>query len=756
MSSEILQILKEITSIFAYSTDKSRTLSKVVTVLARRLNCEVCSIYAYDEESKTLVLAATHGLSQDIIGKFRLRSGQGLTGSAFEKNEIVNIVEPEKDPRFVYALGSGEENFKSILSCPLVVDGRKYGVINLQSAQQRPFNNNLVELIRALSVQIANIIESSKLFDDLKKNVQKDFERSQKSLSKKVIKGIPANEGLAIGKVTFLERWLENFNLPQERHEPADKELEILFRAVELAKQETSEMAERALEMISEADASIFSVHLLFLEDKSILDKIHDYINNGYTAEFAAKKVCDEYTLKFEKMNSELFREKSSDLKDVMTQLIKLIRKIKGHNYEIDSKVQDGDKRIIAAKELMPSDIIRIPISNVAGYISERGGITAHFAILARALNIPAMMGVSDLLTIKENDQIILDGYVGNIYINPDPLTEKKFKEILSSKMDKDIESDTNSALTKDSIQIFVNANLSLIGELDILKKIGADGIGLYRTEFLYMIRDYPPPEENQFKIYRRICEDFKNRIITFRILDAGADKPLTYVNFSKEENPALGLRGIRLLEENENLFKTQISAILRAGISSNTRILIPMVSSLQQILKVKEMIASISSEFTAKGIEHLKNPQVGIMIEVPSAVFDLENILPELDFASIGTNDLMQFFFACDRSSEKLSQIYSFYTPSFLKFLGMIGRNFSEAKKTLCVCGEIASERLAIPLLIGAGVSEISINPKKISATKKIIREISVEEARQHFQYCTKLNSAEDVIRETEKFFSR
>ena len=753
MSSQILQILKEITSIFAYSTDNSQTLSKVVAILAKRLKCDVCSIYAYDEESKMLVLAATHGLNQEIIGKFRLRPGQGITGSAFEKNEVINIIDPEKDPRFVSALGSGEEKYKSILSCPLFVGGRKYGVINLQSSERALFSEELIELIRALSVQIANIIESSRIFDTLKINAQAESDSAKNSFSKKIIKGIPANEGLAIGRITLLERWIENSDLIQERHNSVSEELNILSNAVAQAKKETSRMAERALEMISEADASIFSVHLLFLEDQSIFSKINKYINDGLTAEFSVKKVCDEYTEKFDRMNSEIFREKSADLKDVMTHLIKLITKIKGHNYEIEKKVPEGDKRIIAAKELMPSDIIRIPVSNVAGYISERGGITAHFAILARALNIPAMMGVSELSEIKENDKVILDCYTGNIYINPDPETEKSFSEVLKSRTEKGIESDPEPAFTKDSKQIPVNANLSLISEVDLLKRSGADGIGLYRTEFLYMIRDYPPTEENQLKIYKRICEAFSGRTVTFRILDAGSDKPLSYLNFSREENPAMGVRGIRLLEANEILFRTQLSAILRAGLKTKTRILIPMVSSVSQIRKLKEIISSISSELSSKGIEYQKDYQIGIMLEIPSVVFDLENILPELDFASIGTNDLLQFFYASDRSNEKLTQISSFYDPSFLRFLHMIGQKFISAGKTLCVCGEIASDPMSIPLFIGAGVSELSVSAKKVASVKKIIRKISADEAQRHFTDCLKLKSSAEVIEKTKSF---
>jgi len=756
MSSKILQILKEITSIFAYSQDNKKILSKVVAVLAKRLNCEVCSIYAYDIESNELILAASYGLNQEIVGKFKLKPGEGITGTAFEKNEILNLVNPEMDSRFAPAPGSGEEKFKSMLSCPLVVGGRKYGVINLQSLEARLFSEDLIELIRALSIQIANIIESSRVFDPLKLKAQENTHEKERDSLKGIIKGIPANEGLAIGKIIFLDRDYEKIDFLEEKHKSHAEEMKILSLAVYQAKKETEKMGERALEMISEADASIFSVHLLFLEDKCIFDKIHQYIRDGFTAEFSVKKVCDEYIQRFEKMNSGVFREKAADLKDVMMHLIKQIRKIKGHNVLEEKKLPDRDKCIIAARELMPSDILRIPIANVAGYISERGGVTAHFAILARALNIPAMMGVADLYKIKEGENVILDCYAGNIYINPDKETEQKFIEVIKTKTEKVIQSDPSEALTKDSIHIYVNANLSLLSEIPIIKSAGADGIGLYRTEFLYMIRDYPPSEENQYKIYNRICKSFEKQKVTFRLLDAGSDKPLPYLNFSKEENPSMGIRGIRLFEENHTLFRTQIAAIMRASETPNIRILIPMVSSINQILSIKKMITEISLDFSKRGVIHNANPEIGIMIEIPSIVFSLEDLLKIIDFASIGTNDLLQFFYASDRSNQKLNLKHFFYEPAFLKFLNMIVEPFEKQNKSLSVCGEIASDPLSIPLLLGAGIKEISVNAKEIANIKKIIRSVSREECKQLFHNSLNLSSAEQVIKKVNDYLNQ
>ncbi len=350
MTAEILQILKEITSLFAYGKDNRQILSKIVTLLARRLDCEVCSIYAYDEKSDRLVLAATEGLNPEIIGKFTLAPSEGITGHAFTKNEILNVLDPQRDPRHVPASNSGEEKFNSMLSCPLVVGGRKYGVINLQSSARKAFGEDLVELIRSLSIQVANIIESSKLFGLLSIEPERAGDTEQELPVEKVLKGTPANQGLAIGRVVFLDRSYDDMEIAQERHDSETEELAVLDKALAAAKKETAEMGERALSMISEADASIFSVHLLFLEDKSILDKVRGRISEGFTAEYSVKRTCDEYLAKFDKMSSEVFREKSADLKDVMMHLVKEIGKAKGVSQEAGKSLPEGCKCKMAAR----------------------------------------------------------------------------------------------------------------------------------------------------------------------------------------------------------------------------------------------------------------------------------------------------------------------------------------------------------------------------------------------------------------------
>jgi phosphotransferase system enzyme I (PtsP) len=758
MNNKVLHILKEITSLFAYSKDNSKILPKIVKILATTLNCDVCSIYAYDDKKKKLVLSATYGLNPEITGKFELPPDKGITGYAFSRDEIINIVNPENDSRFVHAANSGEEKYKSMLSCPLTVGGRKTGALNLQSSEPVLFENDVIEIIKALSPQIANIIESTKIFSTISA-IQKDENSHEPTTTRKqkILKGIQANQGICAGTVIILDRRDEFNQIPAEKHNSETRELLLLQHALRMARQETVEMENKALSMISEADAAIFNVHLIFLEDQTLISKIQSIIKDGFCAEYAVKTVCAEHIAKFAELKSEIFREKSADLKDVMLHLIKAVRKIKGNqSYDKDYSAKTGEKYIVAAHELLPSDILRAPISNVAGYLCEKGGATAHFAILAKALNIPAMMGVRELMSsVAEGDKIILDAYSGNIYVNPASATENHFIELIKFRSEKPIEPDYDKALTMDGELVDVKANISLLSELPIFAKSGADGIGLYRTEFMFIVRDSPPSEDAQREIYSKISAACPENEITFRLLDAGSDKALPYLNFPDEDNPALGWRGIRMLLENENILKTQISAILQAGAGRKIKLAAPMISTHNEILRLKKIIADAAETLSSKKIPIAENPKLGIMIEVPSAIFSLDKILPLIDFASIGTNDLMQFFFAADRTNEKVSSVLSFYHPAFLKILNQIGGAFSSADKRLAVCGEMASEPKALPLLIGIGARELSASPRKIPELKKTIRKISAEKAGTFLKNCLLLDNPQDVENACAKFLS-
>ncbi len=748
MLSKILTILRKISKIIAENDDQAQVLDEIVKVLSKNLDAEVCSIYIYDEEANELVLSATCGLNSDLVGKVRLKPGEGVTGTAFKSGEIVNISNPEKHPRYKFVRGSGEERYKSFLSVPLTVSGRCVGVLNLQNAGDVPFTLSITDVVKSVCTQIANLIISSKMLKVLASESEpgaKGLARKQKQV---IVRGVSANVGIAVGTAVIYVKRDYFAEIKLEKTIDDSKEILLLEHAIKAARKETSELGRKAVSLISEADASIFDVHILFLDDKTLLDAIKLKISEGYTVESSLKLVNDDYQKKFSRLQEQIFREKALDLKDVLLRIYKIVRSIRGAETKSEIEVEHS-RQIIFTNELLPSDLFKMPIDKIAGIVCERGGATAHVAILARALNIPAIMGAKDTISqVRANDEVILDCHAENVYIRPSENVRAHFRDLLAltssepddSLLDKD-------SVTEDGTEISLRANISLISETSVLRRYGAKGIGLYRTEFLFMIREYMPSEDSQYQVYLKIFKEVKGEEVTVRVLDIGADKPLPYVKIPQEDNPVLGWRGIRVLLSQKELFKTQLRAILRAGAQGRLKILFPMVSCVSQMIETRQVLSEVESELHAKNIPHSDNYKVGMMLEVPSVIFSIEEFLEYVDFMSIGTNDLIQYSFAVDRGNEMVSSLFNPLHPSFLKIISHIGHVFkSYPGKGLAMCGEMAGNPYAIPFIIGAGIRDLSMGPKSIPPVKRVLRAYTVKECEDLLDEVVSLHNPESV----------
>ena len=387
----------------------------------------------------------------------------------------------------------------------------------------------------------------------------------------------------------------------------------------------------------------------------------------------------------------------------------------------------------IIAKEVLPSDLLKLPTENIKGIICERGGATAHVSILAKALNIPALMGAKKASALaKNNDKILLDCYGETAYINPpDFIIDRYQYALLSQQLDEPyIENAQNEAMTSNGSKIFIRANVGLVNEASLLAKYGAEGIGLYRTEFLYMIRDRLPTEEEQYEIFSKIFRLANNYEVTIRTLDAGSDKPLPYLEYQEEENPALGNRGARLLLSKPEILNPHLRAILRAGANHKLNIMFPMVSTCHEIIKLKQTLEEVKNELIADNLEFSENYRVGIMIEVPSIIMDLRNVLKEVDFISIGSNDLFQYLYATDRTNDQIQNKNLVLHPGFLRLIKIIGDDCKANNyKKISVCGDIASMPLFIPLIIGSGIHELSMPLRFIPLIKETIGHFSTDE---------------------------
>jgi phosphotransferase system enzyme I (PtsP) len=743
---KLLTVLRNISEVIAKVEDSGEVLTKIVKILARNLDVDVCSVYEYDKSSNKLVLTATCGLNPDAVGKVVMPPGKGLTGTCFESKEIINIENPSKHPNYIFFGNTGEENLNSYMGVPLATGGRVVGVLTLQRQKQEVFSPSIVDMAKSLSPQMANLMLNAGMLRFLASSTEPKHRESDHKNSI-ILKGVAVNPGVARGEVFKfkIRDWLNETE--HGTHIDLKKELELFEKALALTRENTIKMETRALSMISEADASIFNAHLLFLEDKTILDEIKREISvENHSLEFSIAIVFKRFEKKFLQLSDKTFRERLIDFKDVMLRLlesVKMMRNQLGDSSPIETKSKEW---ILAAHELMPSDLLRLPIDNLVGIVCEKGGVTSHVAILAKAFEIPALLGVVDIMSKVNNyDEIILDCHAEKVYINPPENIKSQFDDLLKASEAAEIKITEGPAITSDGTEITLRANISLICETSLLKKYGADGIGLYRTEFLFMIRDYLPGEDIQYDVFSKVVSE-SNGDVTLRVLDVGGDKRLNFLNMPHEENPALGMRGIRLLMTHPDILHSHLRAVLRAGRLGRIKILFPMISKLEEVYFIRKMLKEAEESLKRDKVEYATDYRVGIMVEVPSVFIGLNKFIEHVDFVSVGTNDLQQYIFALERGNNAES-VSDCLNPVFLQIMADIGAVFrSRPEKGVSVCGEMAGNPMAIPLLIGAGIKDFSMPAKVIPLIKKTISVFSEKECCDLLQRALKMDSAEEV----------
>ncbi len=752
----LLKVFSLISEIIANNKSHNVALAKIVSVLAKNVGVQVCSVYVYDDVKDVLELRATHGLNRDCIGDVFMKPGEGLTGSSFKYRKIINLADARNSSLYKHFKNIGEDQYNSFLSVPLTVGKKCVGVLVFQNKHSMIFEEIVIDTVKSISTQLANLILNERIIravssENYLKRVA-EYERQDGGKKKQLaLHGLAANIGIAIGKAFILKSTDSFKRIEHENIKDVDREISIFEKAVEITKDETLVLEERALSMITEADASIFYAHLLFLEDENIINAVVSQIKDErHTIEFSLKLVFTEYEKRFASLNDQIFKDKVMDLKDVMLRLLEGVRRIRTGRKNSGTAKPKHENQILIARELLPSDLIRMPLKNIAGIVCEKGGVSAHVAILAKALNIPSLTGVKKVMNrIKPGNKVIIDCHSETVYIHPESKVVDKYREILKTKAKAEkslVES--GPSLTKDNIEINVKSNISLLGELSLVKKYGAKGIGLYRTEFMYMLRDYLPSEEYQYKIFSKVFKEVSEDEVTVRVLDIGGDKPLPYLKLREEDNPSLGQRGIRLLLSKPDIFIPHLKAILRAGRFGKLKILFPMVSCFEELKEIKKTLLTVEEELKEKNKEFSRDYEVGIMLEVPSIVFALDDILEEVDFMSIGSNDLFQYFFAVDRSNVELAGWHSVMNPIFLKILHKIGSVFKrKSDKKLTMCGEMASNPFAAPLLIGAGIFDISMASQSIPSVRSVIKFFTVDECESCLKRAMGFETAKNVI---------
>ncbi len=558
--------------------------------------------------------------------------------------------------------------------------------------------------------------------------------------------GIGASPGIAIAKAfVFVKQEAE---IPTDTVEDAVAEIAVLDKALDESKDQLIKIKDKAVEALGEEDAAIFEAHALVLEDPEFAGAIREEIKaNKTNAALATKNVTDMYYATFDAMEDPYFRGRAADIRDVGTRVLNNLLGIE--NVDISSLDEDT---IIIAEDLAPSDTAQMDKKHVKGFATDVGSRTSHTAIMARSLEIPAVLGLGDITeVVKTGQQVIVDGTTGEVIVEPDQKTLEKYeadqkayleyKRVLAELKDK-------PAVTKDGHEVELVANIGSPNDVEAVLQNGGTGVGLYRTEFLYMNSEVMPDEESQFEAYKKVLEAFHGDPVIIRTLDIGGDKKLPYLELEEEMNPFLGLRAVRLCFKEKNLFKTQLRAILRASVYGNAKIMFPMISGVPEVLQAKEILKECMEELDKEGVKYDKEIAVGIMVEIPAAAVIADKIVPHVDFFSIGTNDLCQYTLVVDRMNQVISYLYDPYSPAILRLIkNVIQASHSEVGKFTGMCGEFAGDPYATLILMGLGLDEFSMSASSIPQVKNIVRSVTYEQAQKIANRALEFDTGAEIL---------
>lgn len=759
-----LRTLEDISSIILHSHDLQETLDNIVTIVAKRMGSEVCSIYLLEDDGETLILKATKGLSRSAVGTIKMKTSEGLSGLVVETRGVVMTDNAPAHPRYKYFKQSKEERYLSFLGLPLFERKTPIGVIVIQTVAARRFSEDEISALRTITFQISSIVLNAKLLDSIQSKEQerayyeqelarlkthrpgdREQDQQQKTASSRSLHGIPVSPGFSHGRVYILDRFNDKVIKVAKVGSVVD-ELHKFSLALEKVTIQTIYMEKRVGELLSGDDAAIFHTHLMILEDRGFLNKVQDLVEQGVGATRAVHEVVQGYIEVFSAMEDPYLRERSADMEDIGRRLIDVLE---GND---SNGVKLKEKRIIVAEDIYPSDMAMLDHDKILGIITEKGNSYSHAAIMAKSLGIPAVVGVSGLLHATDvKDQAIVDGTSGHVFLNPEKHVRDEYlrleKEYAGRLKELEPLRDL-PAVTNDGTRILLRANIGLLSDIRTAVANGAEGVGLYRTEFPYMARTSFPTRHEQAVLYRRVLEGFPGQPVNIRTLDIGGDKGLSYFNYPHEDNPFLGWRSIRVSLDEQEMFREQLAGILLAAPAGQATIMFPLISCLDEIRKIRGILDSVLAELRQQGCEVCNSLPLGVMVELPAAVQIVDLLAREVDYFSIGTNDLIQYLLAADRNNPKVKDYYEPYHPAVLHAIKRVADVGLETGKKVSICGEMASDPLNALLFVGMGIREFSLSAPGIPLVKQAIRDHSLRLCQAMARKVLSFDSGSDIKR--------
>ena len=732
---DLIVSASELTSVFDKKSSLSTLLQDITEMVADHMSADVCSIYLYDEERRELVLSATVGLAASSIGKVRLKPGEGITGIALKELRPVREARATRNPAFKLFKDINEEQYEAFLAVPIKKGLNRIGVITLQHKQPDYFSSRDTAALKAIASQLAASIENSQLLMRLRSKKKKSGDYDNL-----LIKGVGDGRVTAVGTAYPLstrqgDSYIAYKDLADEEQiqgclDPDEAESECLDldvaafdKALELSMNQLEELQSNIDDSLTDVAGMIFTAHFLMLRDENFTGEMKNLISLGSKPDEAVKKIASQYVEIFEGSDIPGIQEKVQDVRDLEHRLL-------GNLYGETFDSVDYSSNIIIAEDIFPSELVKIWLQNAKGLVLYGSGVTAHISILARSLSLPLFMTDDRrILSVTENTEMLLDTHAGLLYICPSEEIKSSYQTAVSTETMEGEQDIPDEVCTIDGAALKIQANINIIHDVDIARGVKADGIGLYRSEFPFIIRNEFPSEEEQFRIYEKILLKNGEQECVFRTLDIGGDKMPGYASLKTEANPFLGFRGIRFSLGYTEIFQEQIRAMLRAGAGRELKIMFPMISSLDEFIRAKELVAENVSALRAEGAVLNENPQLGAMIELPSAVEIIAELSAEADFLSIGTNDLIMYTLAVDRTNERVRDMYKPWHPSILRSLKKIAAQALADGTELSICGEAAADPGIMKFLLGIGMRKFSIDPLKIPEMKRFAADLSVSD---------------------------
>jgi len=726
----MLKTLKRIVQDVTTASHLTEALTILVQRVRKAVSADAVSVFLIDNKHAEYVLIATDGLNKKAESRVRVGLDSGLIGLVGRREEPINVQDAPNHPDFYQNSLIGEEHLRAFLGVPIIQHRKLYGVLIVQQAEQRCFDDAEEAFLITLAAQLGGIIAQAEATGELATLTQPKPTGSQKNeLAPTALSGVGSVPGVGIGTAVVVYPPADIDAVPRHIVDDVDAEIDTFFAALKSAREDMQRLSKRMKATVAEDEHALFDVYVRILDKDSLGAEVVDVIRAEHlSAQAALSTVIKKHVQQFENMEDDYLRERACDFRDLGRRVLAELQ------LSQREEIVYPKRTVLIGEEITAAALAEVPEGHLVGVVAARGANNSHVAILARALGIPTVMGVRGLkLEHLSGRAIIVDGFFGQVYVSPTRSVLTEFKKLAQEEFELNqslVSLRDKPAETLDNYRVSLQVNTGLAMDAGLSMSVGAEGVGLYRSEVPFMSRDRFPSEDEQYIIYRQILKAFAPRLVTMRTLDIGGDKVLPYFPV-EEENPYLGWRGIRVTLDHPDVFLMQVRAMMRASEEiNNLRIMLPMVTNLSEVDEALLLIDQAYKELLEENCQ-IAHPKLGVMIEVPAAVYLVRELAKRVDFLSVGSNDLTQYLLAVDRNNARVANLYDAFHPAMLRTLMKIVDGGHAAGVEVSICGEMASDPLAVILLLAMGYDTLSMNSAGLPRVKWVIRNFSLAKAR-------------------------